>query len=193
MSNCDRLSAIKDHRERFCDSFVPTMRRRRRTIEIDRRRPGFDLRIIDSFGNHPRPPCSHEKLRKNVHEKSAHTLFFSLYISLTRRHARIQHKNQETTLSLSLFPPSILPCVKQNFLKLLDGSSTKAHGSFQGWDGEMRQRVCRLFFFFWSLSNLTLASFAKARKNLSPSRDITASKYRYRSQKKRWSAEIFFF
>lgn len=41
----------------------------------------------ESIGNHPRPPCLHEKLRKNVHEKCTPLSLFSIY---TRIRTRIQ-------------------------------------------------------------------------------------------------------
>lgn len=39
-----------------------------------------------SFGNHPRPSCSHEKLRKNVHEKSTHSFSLSTFLSHVDTH-----------------------------------------------------------------------------------------------------------
>lgn len=73
------------------------------------------------------------KLRKNVHEKytplslsPSHTHIFSLVLSLSVSHSfartqtrTLKRENQGSRCFLWLFP---LPCVKRNFLKLLDGS-----------------------------------------------------------------------
>lgn len=82
-----------------------------------------------SFGNHPRPSCSHEKLRKNVHEKSTHSFSLSTFLSHVDTH--VCNTRIKKPLSRSLFLLPVLSCMKRIFLKLVDGSSTKAHGSIQ--------------------------------------------------------------
>lgn len=121
-----------------------------------------------------------------------HTLFFflSLYISLTRRHARIQHENQETALSLFLSSSFF------HEAKFLETSRRIFYKSPRA-DSRMRWRdaTTRLSLFFFLLitfeSHACRASFA-TREKIFRRVVITACKYRYRSQKEEWSTEIFF-
>lgn len=136
--------------------------------EIGRR---FRSRTIESIGNHPHPPCLHEKTKKERSRKIynsrslflslSFSLIFSLALSLCLWHSfsRTDTHAQTRESRISLLPssgsPLVLPCVKRNFLKLLDGSLPssflKADSRMEANYSELRRHANRHARAFWLL------------------------------------------